>query len=85
MQSPLHIIDGYGPQDVVEEAMLVVLVDRMEIEVGDIEVCDWLLDLLDAMLLVDFAELGDTPELLDCVGLLVARDGERWREALCTF
>lgn len=64
MQSPSHTIDGYGPQD-VEEVLLVVLVDGVENEVVDVEVCDWLVNLLDDLLLVDFPRLGDVPELLE--------------------
>ena len=68
MQSPSHTIDGYGPQDV--EVLLVVLVDGVENEVVDVEVCDWLVTLLDAASLVVFVNLAGlaglgVPELLE--------------------
>jgi hypothetical protein len=77
MQSPSHSIDGYGPQDVEEEMLLVVLVDGVENEDVDVEVCDWLVNSIDDVLLVDFAGLDDVPKLLEWVGAPVARDDER--------
>ena len=77
MQSPSHTIDGYGPQDVEEEVLLVVLVDGVENEVVDVEVRDWLVNSIDDALLADFAGLDDVPELLEWVGVLVVRDDER--------
>ena len=70
-------MDGYGPQDVEEEVLLVVLVDRVENEVFDDEVGDLLVDLLDDELLVDFVGINDVPELLERAGVLVVRDDER--------
>jgi hypothetical protein len=77
MQSPSHTIDGYGPQDVEEEVLLIVLVDGVENKVVDDEVYDWLVNLLDDVLLVDFAGLDGVPELLEWVGVLLVRDDER--------
>lgn len=54
-----------------------VLVDEVENKVVDVDVCDWLVDLLDDVLLVDIARLDDVPGLL--VGILVVRDDDEVR------